>query len=147
MFVALLLAAIADAPAVPPASESAIDAFIAVLPPPRSGPESDDERPWHKNELARLEKANAGREIEVRAAFATFRQCDRSALKKAVNDALRSSARQLGDAKLARMTEFYKSADSGVFQRLSQRTPDELSKAEKAEFERIFAAYPLKDAL
>jgi len=131
--------ALAAADPIAPASEAAIDAFIAALPPSTSTRESEIDAA----ELERLAALNHGRGAEVKAALEGSATCQRTAQDTAVTNALRSSARRLGDAQLKRLTEFYSGPDHAIFATFASRIPDKLTPAEQVEFDRLQKAYPL----
>ena len=141
MFLLYVLAAVAVAPA----SDASVDAFMAAIPP--KTPKAAEMDPFDAEQLKDLKSQNPGREAEVDTLFTASQQCKAVAGEKVVMDSLRDSARRLGDEKLQRLTAFYKSADYAVFDRLAAKKEAEQSPAERQEFARIKAAYPLQEYL
>ena len=139
MFLLFVLAAAAVAPA----SDASVEAFIAAIPP--KTPKADKVDPFEAEQLKDLQSQNPGHEAEVSAAFSASQQCKAVSGEKAVMDSLRDSARRLGDEKLQRLTVFYKSPDFAAFDRLAAKKEADQTPAEKQEFARIMAAYPLQD--
>lgn len=140
----LFLAAVTfTGPAVPPASETAVEEFLVSLPPAQ--PPADPGEPFDQDRLDRLIRLNPDRAAEVRSLHAANERCEETSKKGAVEDALRSAARALGDNKLAQLTAFYKGPEHELFSRLSQIPREELSDAESAELKRMEAAYPFEE--
>ena len=141
MFLLFVLAAAAVAPA----SDASVEAFLAAIPP--KTPKAAKVDPFEAEQLKDLKAQNPGHEAEVDTAFTASQQCKTIAGEKTVMNSLRDSARRLGDEKLQRLTSFYKSADYAAFDRLASKKEAEQSPAEKQEFARIKAAYPLREYL
>ena len=146
MMQAALLLALAAPVAPPPASEPVIDAFLAALPPGEAKLPAAD--PSAQRKAKALVERYPAKVAQIRAAFEDQRRCEATASDVARNQALRESARLLGDAKLAKLTSFYRGQD---FDRLKQlgatQKAGALSPAEQALFDRITTEYPLADYL
>lgn len=141
----MLLLYFLAAVAVARASDASVEAFIAAIPP--KAPKSAQMDPFDAEQLKDLKTQNPGREAEVDTLFTASQQCKAVAGEKVVMDSLRDSARRLGDEKLQRLTAFYKGAYFAAFDRIAAKKEAEQSPAEKQEFARIKAAYPLQDYL
>ena len=139
-----LLAAISLSGAEPqivmPASEATIDAFMASIPPAK--PVEFGLVPYYAKSL---EARNPGRESDIQRITASLKLCLESTYQTHLTDTVRSMARQLGDDKLKRLIEFYKSTDADVFDKLAKRNQSSFSPEEKANWQRILKSYPLTD--
>lgn len=139
MFLLFVLAAAAVAPA----SDASVKAFLAAIP--QETPKTEKVDQFEAEQLKDLQSKNPGHEAEVGAAFTASQRCKKVSGEKAVMDSLRDSARRLGDEKLQRLTAFYKSQEFAAFDRLATKKEADQTPAEKQEFARIMAAYPLQD--
>jgi hypothetical protein len=144
-----VLAALAAPPAAPPppppppVDETRFQHFLKVLPdakePPRAGADPA--------EVARLAERHPGREKEIEAILAADARCTAPAREAAMLRMVHATADRLGPERLDRMIAFYEGPDFARFAALGpDRAADKpLSAAEKAEFDRIVAAYPLRE--
>jgi hypothetical protein len=130
---ALVVAAQAEAPPAAPAGDALINRFIAVIPDPGSEPDP--------TELEHLTTLNPGRSGEIVPILQRFSRC-RNAYGIT---ALRRVAAGLGEAQLTRLIAFYEGDDFRIFERLAARPEEALSEQERAERDRILAAYPLAE--
>lgn len=121
----------AEGPA--PASDVLVDRFMAVIPDPGSDPDPD--------ELARLTALDPERSMEIASILQRFSRCNNM---NAAN-VLRRVVATLGDARLTRLIAFYEGEDFRIFYGLVARPDEALSDQERAERNRIIAAYPLAD--
>jgi hypothetical protein len=137
-----LLLGLAGPAAPPPAREPVIDAFLAALPPGETKPPAADPS------VKALVERYPARGTQIRAAFEDQRRCETTASDAARNQALRESARLLGDERLAKLTSFYRGQDFARLKHLSAaQEAGALSPAEQAQFDRITQDYPLADYL
>jgi hypothetical protein len=126
-----------------PPSEALVDRFMAALPPDRralpTAPSAE--------EVERLEALNPGKSAEIRPILEAYQACAAAESKTQALALLRDVARALGEAKLLRLTSFYEGPDYLAFAALGDRISKgaDVSAAEKAEFERLVAEYPLND--
>ena len=140
----LLGLAVPAAPA--PARDPLIDSFLAALPPGEAKLPAAD--PLAQGKAKALVERYPAKVTQIRAAFEDQRRCEAEAGDAARNQALRESARLLGDEKLAKLTSFYRGQDFGRLKQLSAaQKAGALSPAEKALFDRITTDYPLADYL
>jgi hypothetical protein len=141
-----LLLGLAGPAAPPPAREPVIDAFLAALPPGEAKPPAAD--PSAQGKAKALVERYPAKVAQIRAAFEDQRRCEGTASDAARNQALRESARLLGDAKLAKLTSFYRGQDFARLKELSAaQEAGALSPAEQALIDRITTDYPLADYL
>jgi hypothetical protein len=139
---ALLFAAIAAAP--PPAvDEARFQHFLKVLPDAKERPRTGVD----PAEVARLAKRNPGREKAIEAILADDARCTAPAREVAMLRMARATADRLGPERLDRMIAFYEGPDFARFAALGPDRPADkpLSAAEKAELDRLVAAYPLRE--
>lgn len=137
-----LLALAAAPPSAPaPVDEARFQRFMEVLPE-TSSPAAPAANPA---ELAELAKLNPGRERDIAAVLEADARCTAPVSRGAVLRMAHIVADRLGPEKLDRMIAFYQSPDFKTIDRLAPRAAagPALSDAEKAEMERIRAAYPL----
>jgi hypothetical protein len=127
-----------------PASDATITRFMAAVPP---ASRSATDRTPDPQDLARYNELNPGRAAEVRAALEEHEGCIGPIIAAGTERILRNIARELGEERVVRLTRFYESQDSHVFDRLSAREESSLTEAERAEMDRIVAAYPLTEFL
>ena len=148
MFAFLFAAAVAQA-SVAPASDANVEAFLAALPPSKDGRTARQLAPMKLDEeaLKELQSRNPGHETESKTLFVAYSQCQHDAGERAKLDALQSSARRLGDEKLVRLTEFYRGPDFTRWAAIADKKEADRTQAEKDEFERVIAAYPLEEYL
>lgn len=126
-----------------PPSEALVDRFMAALPPPdRSAAPTPS-----AEEMSRLEALNPGKSAEIRPILEAYEACAAAESKTQAVALVRDVARALGETRLLRLTEFYEGPDFVAFEALGARLSkgEELPAADKAEFERLFSAYPLND--
>jgi hypothetical protein len=137
-----LLAMPVFAEAAPP-SDALIDRFMAALPQP-DPPGAPAPSP---GEVARLETLNPGKSALIRPILDAYEACAAAESRTQAVALVRQVARALGEAKLLRLTEFYEGPNFVAFEALGARITkgEEVPAAEKAEFERLIAAYPLSD--
>jgi hypothetical protein len=141
-----LLLGLAAPTAPPPAREPVIDAFLAALPPGEAKLPTAD--PSAQGNAEALVKRYPAKVVQIRAAFEDQRRCETTASDAARNQALRESARLLGDERLAKLTSFYRGQDFARLKHLSAaQEAGALSPAEQAQFDRITQDYPLADYL
>ena len=143
-FGAFLLAFAAPAGAAP-AGEALIDRFMAVIPDAQRLNQVD--RTPSPDELAHLNSLNPGRDGDFGPILAEHKACESVASNAATESLLRGIARRFDEAKLGRLIQFYEGEDFRNFDALMRRsnggaTP---SDADRAELERIMAAYPLME--
>jgi len=126
-----------------PLSEALVDRFMAALPPPdRSGTPAPS-----AEEISRIEALNPGKSAQIRPILDAYEACAAAESKTQAVALVRDVARALGEAKLRRLTEFYEGPDFVAFEALAARLSrgEELPAGDKAEFERLFSAYPLNE--
>ena len=124
-----------------PAGKATVDAFMSAVPP-ASG-KSIDDKVWLISDeaLAELKRKNPGRDVELQKLVASYNAChDNYAL-----DRLRAAAARIGDEKLRRLTEFYRSADFKESKKLEKRDPTSFSTDERVMWERIQRDYPIDE--
>jgi hypothetical protein len=130
--------------AVAPASEAAIDAFVAALPEPE---ETTGDNRAHELQAEQLREKNPGREFALEPILEAHRRCDRLAVNDIAMRSVRESARRMGDERLRLLTQFYGSDDfvrfSTLIEREAKGTP--LGPPETAELEAMFSRYPLQE--
>ena len=148
MFAFVLAFAVAQV-SVAPASDANIEAFLAALPTSKDGRTATQSAPMKLDEdaLKDLQSRNAGHEVEAKTLFVSYSQCQYDAGERAKLDALRSSARRLGDDKLVRLTAFYRGPDFSRWAAIADKKDADRTQAEKDEFKRVIAAYPLEEYL
>jgi len=145
----LVLAALAAQPAAahaappPPVDEARFQHFLKVLPDAKESPPAGAD----PAELAGLARRNPGREKEIEAILAADARCTAPARQAATLRMARATADRLGRERLDRMIAFYEGPDFARFAALGPDRPADkpLSAAEKAELDRIVAAYPLRE--
>ena len=145
---ALVLAFAVQAPAAQGAAtagEALIDRFMAVIPDAQRLNRVD--RTPNPEELAHLTRLNPGRDGDIGPVLAEHKACESIASNAATESLLRGIARRLDEDKLGRLIQFYEGDDLRNFEALMSRsnggaTP---SDADRAELERIMAAYPLME--
>lgn len=138
----LLLAAIAAAPP-PPVDEARFQHFLKVLPDSKDRPGAGAD----PAEVARVAARNPGRQKEIEAILAADASCTAPAREAAMLRMARATADRLGPERLDRMIAFYEGPDFARFAALGPDRPADkpLSAAEKAELDRLTAAYPLRE--
>lgn len=122
-----------------PASDATIDAFVAVIPPAK--PVEFGMLPYIGESL---EKRNPGRGKDIEAFIARQRECLTRNYNEFVVQMVRSAVRPLGDVKLRKMTELYKSGDAASLG-LFDKDRDSLTETEKSTVDRIKDTYPVDD--
>ncbi len=120
-----------DADAAP--GDALVDRFIAALPTPRAGPDPAS--------VAALEELNPGRRDDIVAVLSDYEECG-DALARVQ---LRRVAHALGARKVTQLVRFYEGEDFRTFDRIAAQPEAALSAADRAERDRILAAYPLAD--
>lgn len=136
------------APNLPPPSEHMIDRFVTGLPKtvwPGAGPSKLD--PEELGELNALSALNPGKEAQVEAILRAADACTDAARAGMGERVLRSSARRLGVEKLGRLIDLFAGPDYGTIEALTDRISKGVAStaADRAELERLFAAYPLAE--
>ena len=128
-----------------PVSEAVIDRFVASLPDVLL-PKSVDRTP-DPAELDRLSGLNPGRVEELRPILETYQECILVVINAKTEAAFRDFARQLGTAKVTRLTQFYQGPDFLTFRALIDRTNqgETLSDTETATLSRLMTEYPLPE--
>jgi hypothetical protein len=130
------------APAAP--SEALIDRFIAVLPDrdqiDSAGGEIDPA------ELSRLAALNPGKEAQVRSILQANLACTGPAATAGSLRMLRTVARNLGDAKLSKLIDFYEGPDYAAFGALAARMEGKASPSaeDDAAMAKLMGTYPLQ---
>jgi len=139
----LLLAAMAAPALPPPVGEARFQHFLKVLPDAKERPRTGVD----PAEVAALAKRNPGREKEIEAILAADASCTAPAREAALLRMARATADRLGPERLDRMIAFYEGSDFARFAALGPDRPADkpLSAAEKAELDRLAAAYPLRE--
>jgi hypothetical protein len=134
-------ALLAAAPA--PVDEARFQHFLKVLPDAKAAPSIGAD----PAETARLSKLNPGRQKEVEAVLAADARCTAPAREAAILHMARAAADRLGPERLDRMIAFYEGPDFPRFNALvdAQAGGKSLSPADKTEFDRLVAAYPLRE--
>ena len=134
----------AEPVAVASASEAAIDAFVAALPPAE---EQAAESRAHQMQAELLHEKNPGREFALAPILEAHRLCDRAATREVAMRSVRESARRMGEEKLAQLTLFYTSKDFARFATLIEREEKgmPLGPPETAEIEAMLGRYPLEE--
>ncbi|HEX8574317.1 MAG TPA: hypothetical protein VF759_16365 [Allosphingosinicella sp.] len=135
--------AFAQAEEAPP-SEALVDRLLAVLPD--SGELSDVGLEVNEGELSGLVELNPGKEAQVRAILQANLPCSRKAATALTERMLRTIARSLGEAKLARLVAFYEGPDYAAFTALAARMNDSAAPTaeDKAAMAKLMEAYPLQ---
>lgn len=115
---------------------------MTALPDANRGP-----NPPATEEISRLEALNPGKSAAIRPILEAYGTCAAAESKARAIALIRKVARTLGEARLLRLTEFYEGRDFVAFESFGARLSkgEELPAADKAEFERLLAAYPLSD--
>jgi hypothetical protein len=142
-FLAAFLAATTDPAAAAPASEALIDRFMAVIPD-SAGLDRID-RTADPLELDRLAALNPDRIDEIMPVLEAHAACVSPIRNARARSGLRLVARQLGEARLSRLIQFYEGEDFRTVDRLMARGEEALSAAEREQVQNILAAYPLAE--
>lgn len=135
-------AAIAQSPA--PPSEAAIAEFLAALPP--SAPVS---RAADADQLARLSALNPGKAGEIEPILTDYQACIVPVIETNAIEMIRSVAISMGEQKLRRLSQFYKSPEFPLFTTLADKhsSGQTLSGAEAARLNRFASEYPLEELM
>lgn len=132
----------------PAPSEHMIDRFVAGLPRtvwPGLGPSELDR--GQLEELKTLSALNPGKEGRVAAILRAADACTDAARAGRGERVLRSSARRMGVEKLGRLIDLFAGPDFARIETLTDRIAEGAppAAADRAELERLFAAYPLAE--
>jgi hypothetical protein len=132
------------APAVPEAPAALVDRFIAALPPDPPRTSADI---LGKQQIARLEALNPGREAALHTILDRFVACETPVVYAATIRMLRKIAASFGERRLAKLTLFYEKKEQVRFERLGSADArgEKLSAADRAELKRMLTDYPLMD--
>lgn len=145
LFPTMLVALLALQPAQAPAGDQLTDRLIAALPDgDRLGAIEDQADPA---ELGRLEALNPGQTEAIRPVLEAYAVCESTMRGAMTRRAFERLAAELGEAKVERLIAFYRDEDPGTFVGLAQRLEqgEALSEGERAEHDRIAAAYPIRE--
>jgi hypothetical protein len=141
-----LIAAILAAAPLPasaqPASDALVETLLSVLPDRDRINVVRDPDPA---EIEFLGGLNPGREAQIRTILGDFETCVAPALAEGTRRMIRTAARSLGDAKLAKLIEFYRSDPAVMVPLLDRLDGPSPSAADKAEEARLLATYPLAE--
>jgi hypothetical protein len=141
VLLAFLPAAVTAQTSAPP-SEAAIEEFLAALPP--SAPVS---RAADAEQLARLSALNPGKAGEIERILTVYQACIVPVIETNAIEMIRSVAISMGERKLRRLSQFYKSPEFPLFAKLADKhsSGQTLSSAETARLNRFGTEYPLEE--
>ena len=130
--------ATAQAPA--PPSETTIAEFLAAIPP--SAPVS---RMADPEQLARLSALNPGKAGEIEPILTAYQGCIVPVIEANASEMIRTVAMSMGEQKLRRLSQFYKSPEFPLFASLANKheSGQALSAAETARLNRFLTEYPV----
>ena len=145
LFVQVHPASAQPAPAAQAApSEALIDRFIAVIPDRDQLDAVSTE--IDSGELAALVALNPGKEAQVRSILEANLACSGEAISAGTLRMLRTVARDLGEARVQRLIEFYEGPDYAAFAALGLRMGAAAapSAEDRAAMAKLLEAYPLQ---
>ena len=133
-------AAIAQSPA--PPSEAAIAEFVAAMPPVAPSSRAAD-----PEQLARLTALNPEKAGEIEPILAVYQVCIVLVPDAHVRNMFRNIAMGMGEQKVRRLAQFYKSPEFPLFTTLADKHSNgqALSAAETARLNRFVAEYPVNE--
>jgi hypothetical protein len=131
-------------PPTPAPSEALVERLLAVLPDRAEIDAVDAE--VDPAELSALAALNPGKEAQVRSILEANLACSGEAISAGTLRMLRTVARDLGEAKVKRLVEFYEGPDYAAFAALGLRmgAAAEPSAEDQAAMAKLLEAYPLQ---
>ena len=137
------LPGLAQAPDAAP-SEALVERFLAVLPD-RDEIEAVDAE-VDPAELSALAALNPSKEAQIRSILEANLACSGEAITAGTLRMLRTIARDLGEARLARLVSFYEGPDYAAFTALGARLGSDSgpSPEDEAAMAKLMEAYPLQ---
>jgi hypothetical protein len=130
----------AQAPA--PPSDATIAEFVAAMPPaPPASRAADPEQ------LARLSSLNPGKAGAIESILTVYQGCILVVVEDHTKGIFRNLATALGEAKVRRLTQFYKSPEFPLFSILADKheSGQTLSAAEATRMDRFMTEYPIAE--